>query len=67
MNDTVWIARDKDGRLTIFSEKPILKDNEYWVAPYIGVGEMNIIGDYYYYPQVTFENSPQRLEVTAVI
>ena len=59
----LWIARDKDGMLTVFSEKPILKDNEYWAAPYNGTAEMDIVDSQYYYPQITFENSPQRLEI----
>lgn len=59
----LWIARDKDGMLTVFSEKPILKDNEYWAAPYNGTAEMDIADSQYYYPQITFENSPQRLEI----
>lgn len=62
-NFKLWIARDKDGTLTAFSERPILKDNEYWVAPYIGTREMDIADSEYYYSELTFENSPQQLEL----
>ena len=62
-NFKLWIARDKDGTLTVFSERPILKDNEYWAAPYNGTAEMDIAENEYYYSELTFENSPQQLEL----
>ena len=62
-NFKIWIARDKDGTLTVFSERPILKDNEYWVAPYNGTREMTIPESEYYYSELTFKNSPQELEL----
>lgn len=62
-NFKLWIARDKDGTLTAFSERPILKDNEYWAAPYNGTAEMDIADSEYYYSELTFENSPQQLEL----
>ena len=66
-NFKLWIARDKFQRvLSVFNEKPILKDNEYWDRPNTWSQKMKIAGGAYYYPEVTFENSPQQLEVKSV-
>ena len=52
----MWIARDKCGILYIHREEPILigtvwDSNDWW-----GVDSEN-------YPEVTFENSPQEVEL----
>ena len=56
----MWIAREKDGTLTLHNKKPIRYNEdgiEYWCGGYC----------YYLrqddYPEVTFENSPQEVEL----
>lgn len=57
----LWIARDKDGTLWLFSEKPVLDKDYWWYNDSDcegGLGEL----DSYCFPEVTFENSPQKVE-----
>lgn len=46
----MWISRNKSGRLYMYREKPIL----------------SCILDYDMFPEVTFENSPQKVEIKLV-
>ena len=56
----LWIARDKSGFLYLLDKKPTL-DGEYWVSN----GSWSSI-DIEYFPEVTFENSPQELELKLI-
>ena len=63
---SVWIARDKDGEISIYKNKPWKRENE----PYHN-GEFDS-DDYYInidkelYPEITWENSPKEFELKAV-
>lgn len=57
----LWIARDKDGELFLYiGEKPFMQEDSFY---------LNNINDYYIplnnelFPSVTFENSPQQVEL----
>ena len=54
-----WIARDKDGYSHLYAEKPIKKDWYFQCVPFI---EKFIIS-HRLFPEVTFENSPQQVEL----
>lgn len=64
-NETLklWVARDKAG-LYLFRETPKKdeKNPEYWDTPYHGY--LQIRGDRF--PFVTFENSPQQVELKLI-
>ena len=56
----LWIARDKSGNICLFRTTPMLlssgvfityDDDDYWIL------------DSSEYPEVTFENSPQEVEI----
>jgi hypothetical protein len=61
----LWIARDKEGYLTLFENKPYYNDiGGFWDD----VFEMPI-ADYLkstLLPEVTFENSPQEIEIKLI-
>lgn len=59
----LWIARDKNGALALYTEEPILYYNEYYAGPY---KSQRINLDENLFPEVTFENSPQVVEVKLV-
>lgn len=60
----LWIARDKNRTLTLFQEKPELsKYDPIWQDSY-NRGHMTI--DQFLFPEVTFENSPQRVKIKLV-
>ena len=61
----LWIARDKDGTLCLFREKPTL-DVYYWFDNSLGM--TGCIAELLktYFPEVTFENSPQEVELKLV-
>lgn len=57
----LWIARTKWNNLLLFVDKPIKRENAYWVD---NVGLDNYVEiPSCYYPEVTFENSPQEVEL----
>lgn len=57
----LWIARDKNRTLTLFQEKPELsKYDPIWRDPY---NRGHMIIDQYLFPEVTFENSPQQIQM----
>lgn len=66
MNSKLWIARDEDGSLFLYRLKPRLHSNDKKFvvsddAPTIA-GEFLVIDDELF-PELTFENSPQLVEV----
>ena len=60
----LWIARDFDGYLNLYVNKPSLDsdDNVYYVMEndYLNI-------DKELFPEVTFENSPQQVEIKLVM
>lgn len=59
----LWIARDFDGYLNLYVNKPSLdsNDNMYYTDSDMEDDYLNI--DKESFPEVTFENSPQQVEV----
>ena len=62
----LWIARTKGGfqtgYLAVFGSKPIYReDKDEWMASQAGIYISN-----YEFPEVTFENSPQEVELNPV-
>lgn len=62
----LWIAKDGDGAIKLFVDKPLLDSNRniYYVDndmedDYISIGR-------YAFPEVTFENSPQEVELKLI-
>jgi hypothetical protein len=57
----IWIARGvgKDGRLTLHYERPTYKAGKGW-------DKLWAIPDSSLFPEVTFENSPQEVELKLV-
>ena len=62
----LWIARDFDGVLNLYVTKPSLDsiDNMYYVDSDMEDDYLNI--DKELFPEVTFENSPQEVELKLV-
>lgn len=60
----LWIARDKGGSLYLFKKKPVL-------VTFDGVEVFDSKEDYFeidnhLFPLVTFENSPQQVEIKLI-
>lgn len=57
----LWIARNTDNTLALFQSKPVLDLNweETLNEDYMFIPE-------YLYPEVTFENSPQLVEINLI-
>lgn len=57
-----WITRDKDGSLYLWRNKPIRQNNEdrFMYGGYIGELTQDL------YPEITFENSPQEVEIKLI-
>jgi hypothetical protein len=53
-----WAARDRDGDLHLYAEKPIKRTYSFMLY---GLGYMKIKRTEF--PEVTFENSPQEVEI----
>lgn len=53
----LWIAREKRGGLCLHDKKPTF-DGEHWLSN----SSWSFI-DFEYFPEVTFENSPQEVEL----
>lgn len=60
----LWIARDKDNLLFLYLKKPILDEvfEDSWDSPKGCFAELNENE----FPEVTFENSPQEVELKLV-
>lgn len=59
----MFLARDIDGMLTLFVEKPYLSSSGVW---YTERNPQSILPKPHQYPEVTFENSPQQVELKLV-
>lgn len=59
MENGVWIARDKNGTLAIFENKPILDYDNAWYCEHIDEKFSTI--NHEMFPEITFENSPKQL------
>ena len=55
----LWIARDKDGGLTMFKNAPNLHKTWWYSDLYMILPESE-------FPEVTFENSPQEVELKII-
>lgn len=54
----LWIARNKDDILCLFKIKPFLNTNNDWDSD-----DDYLVIDEDQFPEVTFENSPQQVEL----
>lgn len=68
----LWIARDETGELWLFDKKPILRhknEKDYFKNSWFDMDE-NGLWNYAInneaFPEVTFENSPQEVELKLV-
>lgn len=59
----LWAARNKNNRLALYTEEPMLYNNEYYEEPY---KSQRIDLDENLFPEVTFDNSPQVVEVKLI-
>ena len=59
----LWIARDKDGELYLYPNKPIKGDYRF-TCGYVYDDYITLNSDDF--PEVTFENSPQEVEFKLV-
>ena len=58
----LWIARDKDGYSQLFVEKPIKENGYFEKVP----NTKTFTISWLLFPEVTFENSPQEVELKLV-
>lgn len=56
----IWIARVKSGLLYLHEKKPTT-DGDYWYSS----GSWSLI-EFDLFPEVTFENSPQEIEIKLI-
>lgn len=61
----LWVARDKDGELYIFETKPDLDLDMFQNCLMEDYNWFEEIPDHWF-PEVTFENSPQEVELKLV-
>lgn len=59
----LWIARDKNGALALYTVKPTLWYNKQYEGTY---DSQMIDLDEELFPEVTFENSPQQVEIKLI-
>ena len=63
----LWIARDVDNILVLFLNKPVCHDSGIWYVPFdSGENPSNTIIDKNLFPEITFENSPQEVELKLI-
>ena len=64
----LWIARDLNGDLCLYDRKPKLSEEVegVWVCSQYGEFVNVIVLPSEYFPEVTFENSPQEVELKLV-
>lgn len=58
----MWVARDRDDALWLFSDEPELEGNSHWKLKYDGKNTCNQLTSTMF-PEVTFENSPKKVEI----
>ena len=56
----MWVARDRDDALWLFSDEPELEGNFHWKLEYDGQNTCNQLTSTMF-PEVTFENSPKKI------
>lgn len=56
----LWIARDKNDALALYTEEPTLYYDEYYEGPY---KSQRIDLDENLFPEINFENSPQEIKL----
>lgn len=65
----LWIARDSDNELFLFESKPVLRgcdETDYlWYEPLDKFERCSKL-DEFLFPEVTFENSPQEVELKLI-
>lgn len=59
----LWIARDQDNDLNLYYDMPILPNLP---GRQCYTGEHFAMLDNHLFPEVTFENSPQRIELNII-
>lgn len=59
----LWVARNKDNTVAIFQSKPILNNNQEWDEI---LNEDFMLIPEYLFPEITFEDSPQEIELKLV-
>ena len=64
----LWIGRDIDSNLCLYSKKPKLSEEieGIWVCSQYGEIVEVIVLPSEYFPEVTFENSPQEIEIKLI-
>ena len=59
----LWIARDLSEELILFKKQPSYNNKiKMWIGGGLPIGKLNG----YSFPEVTFENSPQQVEIQLV-
>lgn len=56
----MWIARDKDGSLWLFEDKPV-RDEDRWVCEDFSYAGFAEVDEFCPFSKVTWENSPLEL------
>lgn len=70
---TLWIARDKNGDIGLYRQRPIWRKVTWLSEPFYDwlgeIGEASFMGylDPDNFPEVTFENSPQEVELKSMV
>ncbi len=65
----LWVARDKSGDIGLYRQKPIWRKVAWSSEPFYDwlgeIGDASFMGlfDKGSFPEVTFENSPQKVEL----
>lgn len=58
----LWIARDLDGELKLYDNQPMIINE--WFVPQRGFDSLEL--DEQLFPEITFENSPQEVELKLI-
>ena len=64
----LWIARNKSGTLILWHDKPVKIGEAWYGESYIILDSIQwpTFGEVTPFPEVTFENSPQQVELTLI-
>lgn len=63
MKAKLWIARDKNGELYLYNDEPFLGNSGTLYFPSSGNITDYMEIDKNSHPEITFENSPQQIEI----